>query len=84
MRSVHHNGFINQTDAFHINDSDESGDPKYYGYSAEDGSFYILEITGGSQFRYCYGFSGYSDAWTGRASLTYEYYHNVKWHSGYR
>lgn len=60
------------SDRFAASDLDESGDPKYYGFLAANGNWYIMESSDSAgTFRYCYGESGYSAAWTGRAGLTY-------------
>jgi len=56
-------------------DTDTSSDPKYYGFLAADGSWYIMEEnTANGTFRYIRGTSGYTTNWTGRAALTYGYF----------
>lgn len=60
---------------YKISDTDSSSDPKYYGNVAADGSWYIMkETTSAGTYRYCKGASSYSTNWTGRASLTYDYF----------
>jgi hypothetical protein len=57
--------------AFQVSDIDQSGDPKYYGYLAINGEWYIMENTSDTQFRFAHGYSGYATAWTNRATQTY-------------
>jgi len=60
---------------FNINDTDDSSDPKYYGFSDHRGVWIIMkETTSTGSFRYATGKSGYSTNWTNRASLSYGYY----------
>lgn len=66
--------------SYGISDIDESGDPKYYGYLGVDGTWYIMQNTGGTAYRYARGASGYTTAWTGRAALTYYYFNLVFTH----
>jgi hypothetical protein len=65
---------VKYEDAWTISDIDNSSDPEYYGFLRADGSWLIVENTGGTQFRYDTGTSEYSTNWTNRASLTYQYY----------
>lgn len=66
------------TITYKISDIDTASDPKYYGNVAADGSWYIMkESTSGGTFRYANGTSSYSTNWTGRASLTYDYFNVV-------
>jgi hypothetical protein len=54
----------------------EDGTTSYFGYLNADGGWYILKLTT-TAARYVKGDSAYTTAWTGRASLTYDYYNNV-------
>ncbi len=60
-------------DSYKISDVDDASDPKYYGFLRANGYWYILRNTGDAQYRYVSGLTGYADAWTGRAALTYTY-----------
>jgi hypothetical protein len=63
---------------FLIHDIDESGDPRYYGYSNSDGSWVIQEYNeGNGTFRYQSGKRNYSTNWTNKASLSYDYLSEV-------
>lgn len=56
-------------------DVDTASDPKYYGFLAADGSWYIMEEnTTGGTYRYIRGTSDYTTKWTNRATLTYVYF----------
>lgn len=63
-------------------DVDDSSTPKYYGFSNKHGAWYILRESSNT-FRYAVGIPGknggglYTDAWTDRANLTYDYFHSV-------
>jgi len=58
-----------------ISDIDDSGDPTYYGYLDKDGNYYILEENSANNtYRYSKGTSGYTTAWTNRATETYNYF----------
>lgn len=63
-------------------DIDEAGTPKYYGFAKNNGAWYIMRESSGA-YRYTKGapqFNGgglYSDAWTDRANLTYDYIFEV-------
>jgi len=58
---------------YQISDVDAVANPKYTGYLALDGTWYIMQNTSDTTFRYARGSSGYAAAWTGRAGLTYKY-----------
>ena len=63
---------------FCINDIDESGATKYYGYENEEGRGIIMEVTA-TTVRY-YNVEDHADyltAWTGRAGLGYAYYSEI-------
>lgn len=59
-----------------INDVDDSGAVKYYGYSRPDGSWYIQKEDTGT-YRYAKGSDGYDVNWSNRAALSYDYFHNT-------
>lgn len=62
-------------DKYQIADGDEVTTTKYYGFTEKDGGWYILKNdTTANSYRYSKGSSGYSTAWSGRASLTYDYF----------
>lgn len=62
------------TAKYKISDVDDAGDPAYFGYEAADGSWYIMKNAVASKtYRYAAGGSGYSAAWTNRASQSYGY-----------
>lgn len=61
--------------AYRISDQDANYDPKYYGFVAADGAWYILKENSTAQtYRYAAGQSGYTTAWANRASLAYDYF----------
>ena len=62
-----------------ISDTDEGGDPEYFGFVAADGSWYIMAITGAvsENIRYAKGDSNYDDAWDLRATHAYGRFDNV-------
>jgi len=60
---------------YKISDIDDSGSTSYYGYVTSGGDWYILEEDSTNDvYRYAKGDSGYSTAWTNRASQNYNYY----------
>ena len=68
------------TNPYILNDVDADTATKYYGYSRPDGSWYIQRETesGGDQlYRYVKGSVDYATAWTSRASLSYDYGHEI-------
>lgn len=58
-------------------DIDKSGDPEYYGFVDIDGAYYIMEYTVNTSIKYTKGSSGYSLAWTNRATQSYDYFNNT-------
>lgn len=68
---------------YQITDRDESTATHYYGYTRSKGQWYILKESSSGAYRYAKGAplaSGgglYTDAWTNRANLTYDYYYEV-------
>jgi len=63
------------TDGYKISEMDDSS-PAYYGFVNKDGAWFILKESSGG-YRYVKGASSFTTNWTGRAGLTYDYYHNV-------
>lgn len=63
---------------YKIADMDDASNPKYYGFTDRDGHWYILEEDSTAKtYRYAAGSDEYSSSWNDRASLTYDYFHNV-------
>lgn len=59
-------------------DMDTSGATKYFGFMRNTGQFYILRMANSdSELRYYAADSGYTTAWTNRASHTYDLFGNV-------
>lgn len=57
---------------YKMDDFDVSSDPKYVGFQKKDGAYYIVRYNIGSpDVSYTKGASGYSSAWTNRASESY-------------
>lgn len=66
------------TDGFELSDVDDAGNPSYYGYLKDDGSWYIKRYdAAANQFRYTKGASAYGTAWTNRVSQTYGYFNDI-------
>lgn len=68
-------------DRYVLSDNDITGSTKYSGYMDREGNYYILknDTTTGT-FRYYRKDDGgvtYAASWTGRAGLTYSYFHEV-------
>jgi len=64
-------------DKYSICNKDDDATPNYYGFEASDSSWIIMKWTvsaGADVFAYDSGTSGYSTAWTNRASGTYQSY----------
>jgi len=66
---------IDQLKDYMIVEIDES-DPDYYGYEKADGGWYIMKETSNS-YRYVKGTADFSDNWTGRDELDYDYPSNI-------
>lgn len=49
----------------------DTSTPSYYGFESADGHWYIMKINSGA-YTYAKGDSGYSAAWTARASQSYD------------
>jgi len=71
-------GRTSPTDRYRFTDYDDSGTVQYFGYTDENGGWYIMALdTGNKEARYAKGDSGYTTAWTGRASLSYGYFSEI-------
>lgn len=69
-------GSIDPKRGFEIADTDDSAEPKYFGYESATGRWVIMkQSSSGSNgvYRYAAGSSGYAAAWANRASLGYDY-----------
>lgn len=54
--------------------AESEGGYNYYGFSNKKGEWVIMrEKTDGTEYRYAIAGTGYTTAWTGRASLSYGY-----------
>ena len=71
--------YLQESLCYKVCDTDDSGNPKYYGFVNKSGKWMIMNETDGAtnSFRYCSGESDYPTNWTNRASLTYGYYDEV-------
>jgi hypothetical protein len=64
--------------SYQFSDQDTDSDPKYYGFLAYDGSWYIQEEnTAEGTFRFCRGDSGYEAAWAARTGKTYVLFNSL-------
>lgn len=73
--------FASTIAGYQPSDQDVASDPQYYGFLKRDGQYYIMEqnIASGT-FRYYFNKDEdlvYETAWTGRAALSYGYWHDV-------
>lgn len=62
-------------------EDEENTSPRYYGLVDLAGRYLIIRQTNSSgikTFRVAYGRSGYTTAWTGRGSLDYYYWFQLK------
>lgn len=74
--SVHRKG--GEVSVYEISDEDLAADPQYFGYLNEAGSWIIQRRNAGDgTYRYKYGSSDYTTAWTNRASLIYGLYNEL-------
>lgn len=65
------------TDGYKITDI-ENGIISYYGFTNQEGAWFIMrEDAQTSAFRYAKGDSGFSQNWTGREKLQYDYYYKL-------
>ena len=63
-----------------IMEVDSDSTPKYYGYEAANGAWYIMKETasgGDTNFRYIKGSINFATNWTNRASLSYDTFANT-------
>lgn len=66
---------IDARTGYAISNKEATATYKYFGYENADGAWYILRKTiATNDFLYAAGASGYSTAWTNRASQTYASY----------
>ncbi|HBA72217.1 MAG TPA: hypothetical protein DCZ63_08535 [Geobacter sp.] len=57
---------------------DSSGDPAYHGFTAADGSWFIMKMNlVDENERFARGMADFPTAWANRASLGYNYFHVV-------
>ena len=57
---------------YKVDDFDTSGNPVYVGFQKKDGNYYIMRVnTSSGAIDYTKGASGYSTAWTNRATESY-------------
>ena len=65
---------------YHPSDIDDTDgvNPKYFGFVDKEGNWYILQLheTNGA-LRYAKGENDYITNWTNRATLIYDYFHNI-------
>lgn len=66
----------NPLEKFSTANTDTGSNPKYYGFLAVDGSWYIMKEASGV-YTYKTGVIDYSTNWTGRAGLTYAAFNEV-------
>lgn len=61
------------TDSYALSNIDDSTSTEYYGYEDKDGNWYIKKLASNA-LTFAKGSSGYTTAWTNRASQTYASY----------
>ncbi len=64
------------TDGYNISQIDDSA-PAYYGFTNKNAAWFIMQEDSSGTYRYAKGTSNFPTNWTGRAGLTYDYFHNV-------
>ena len=64
------------TAKFKIADIDDAGTTKYFGFTDQDGAWFILRLTA-TQARYAHGTTSYQTAWSTRVDLAYDYFYNA-------
>lgn len=68
-------GSAKPTDAYGINNTEDTGTYKYFGFEDSSGAWYIMRKTiATNTYQYAKGASNYLTAWTNRASQTYDTY----------
>lgn len=65
------------TDGYEVAEIDETTADTYYGFTHTDGSWYITKEDSTGSYRYVRGTTDFSTNWTGRTSLSYDYYNTV-------
>jgi Ca2+/Na+ antiporter len=65
------------TDGYEVAEIDETTADTYYGFTHTDGSWYITKEDSTGSYRYVRGTTDFTTNWTGRISLTYDYYDTV-------
>lgn len=65
------------TDGYEISQVDDSTTPSYYGFVHKTGSWYITKEDATGAYRYAKGNIDFATGWTGRTSLTYDYFDAV-------
>jgi uridine phosphorylase len=66
------------TAKYKLSDYDISSELMYFGYIASDNNWYIAQFNKTNcTMRYAKGESGYTTAWTNRATQTYGYYNTI-------
>lgn len=70
--------YADETNKYKLSDLDYASDPSYYGHVDSAGNWYILKLDeSGGTVRYAKGTSGYTTAWTARASQSYDYFYTT-------
>lgn len=65
------------TDGYTISEIDDDSSPSYYGFIQKDGLWYIARENADGSYRYASGNSNFSNNWSIRATLTYDYFDSV-------
>lgn len=68
---------LQPTDGYEISQIDDASTPSYYGFVHKTGAWYITKEDSSGGYRYAKGASAFSTSWTGRTSLTYDYFDAV-------
>lgn len=84
MQAISGGGETDPLVGYQPSDIDDSGSTKYYGFVKANGYWYIMRQSSTGSYRYIRGAPSdenggglYSDAWTNRANLTYNYFYEV-------
>lgn len=65
------------TDGYKITEIDDASSPAYYGFVHKTGAWFIQREESSGAYRYTKGGTDFSTNWTGRAGLTYNYFHII-------
>ncbi len=65
------------TDGYKISEIDDASSPAYYGFVHKTGAWFIQREESSGAYRYTKGSSAFSTNWTGRAGLSYNYFHII-------